>query len=212
MSDSILNSPEFQKDLRLGLDKAYVTLWLVGIKCLMGYYITHGLIYEAEDLWSETWLKLYRTRCSSFDPAKGSFEGWLFTVGKNIAVDLARKRKEETESIIPIDDCIHPPCPDLNEAEIGGSRYLKVLVKRAEALLGPDDRTILLLRVVHGWSYDWISEELGISVSTVTRRGSRALERLWIKMERLSNRELPRRVRRSSRRNTGRTVSASHKN
>lgn len=95
MSDSILNSYEFQEDLRLGINEAYVTLWQIGIKYLMGYYITHGLIYEAEDLWAETCLKLYRTRCSSFDPAKGSFEGWLFTVGKNIAVDLVRKRKEE---------------------------------------------------------------------------------------------------------------------
>lgn len=210
MSNSIFNSHEFHEELRLGLDEAYVKLWREGFKVLMGYYITHGLINEAEDLRSETFLKLYRTRCVSFDPAKGSFEGWVFTVGKNTAIDLLRKRKEEDETTIPIDDCQHPTLPDSDEKETGGLRYLKVLVKRAEALLGPDDRTVLLLRLVQGWSYDWISEELGISVPTVTKRVSRALDRLWTEMERLSTRELQRRVRRPSRRNTGRTVSTSH--
>lgn len=212
MSDSTLNSHQFHEELRLGLDEAYVKLWQDGIKCLMGYYITHGFVEEAEDLWSETCLKLYRTRCSSFNPAKGSFEGWLFTVGKNIAVDLARQRKEERESTIPIDDWRPPTLPNSDEEEIGGSRYLKVLVKRAEALLSTDDRTILLRRVVQRWSYDWISEELGISIPNVTKRVSRALDRLWTQMERLSTRELPQRVRRSSCRNTGRTVSTSHQN
>lgn len=207
MSDSILNSHEFHESLRLGLDEAYVTLWREGSKQMVGYYIRKGFINEAEDLWSETHLKLLRTRCESFDPAKGSFEGWLFTVAKNVAVDLVRKLEQEQDTI-PFEDCGYPALHDPDEEEIGGPRYLEVLVKRAEASLGPNDRTILSLRIVESLSFDAISCELGISVPAAAMRVSRALERLRIEMERLSTRELPRRIGRCKRRNSGRAVSA----
>lgn len=207
MSDPILNSSSFHEGLRLGLDDAYLTLWHEGLKRLTRFYIARGFVNEAEDLWSETHMKLRRTRCSTFDPAKGSFEGWLYTVGKNVANDLMRKR----ESSVSIDDCIGLATSDSNEKEEGGLRYLEVLVKRAEKLLRPDDRTILSLRIVEELSYDSISKELGISVPAVTKRVSRAVERLWIEMERLSTRELPRRNRRRSRRSSGTVVSAPDK-
>lgn len=207
MSDSTLNSSSFHEGLRLGLDDAYVILWHEGSKRLIGCYIAQGFVNEAEDLWSETFMKLFRTRCLTFDPAKGSFEGWMYTVGKNVAIDLMRKREPWGR----IDDYISLASPNSDEKEKGGSRYLEVLVKRAQALLRPDDRTILSLRIVEELSYDSISKKLGISVPAVTKRVSRALERLWIEMERLSTRELPRRNRRRSRRSSGTVVSAPDK-
>src|SRR5438046_2288812 len=106
MSESILNSSRLHKCLRLGLAEAYIILWREGYKILIGFYIRNGLVHEAEDLWSATFVKLLRTRCKSFNPAKGSFEGWLFTVGKNVAIDFIRKQRERHEAETSLDDWI----------------------------------------------------------------------------------------------------------
>lgn len=199
MSDSILKSNSLHEGLWSGHDEAYLILWSEGYKIMIAFYIRKGLVHEAEDLWSQTFIKLLRTRCMSFNPAKGSFEGWLFTVGKNVAIDF--KRKQEAE--ISIDDCLGLAASDSDKKNKGGSRYWKLLVNRAQALLKPDDRTILSLRVVQELSYDSISKELGISVVAATKRVSRALERLYLELERLSTHELPRRIGRLSRRSSG---------
>ena len=206
MSHSILNSSTFPERLHAGDDEAYVILYREGLAILKPCFMNMGLINDAEDLLSETVIKLRRTRCASFNPSKGSFEGWFYCVGRNLAIDVIRKREGE----VPLDDYRdHVKVGNSTEEEESGSRFLKVLVKRAEASLGPNDRAILSLRIVEGLSFNAISCELGISVSAAAMRVSRALERLHIEMERLSTCELPRRIRRCKRRNFGRVVSAS---
>ena len=44
----------------------------------------------AEDLENELWLHLQNRICN-FDPAAGPFEAWLYTLTKNLMVDLLRK-------------------------------------------------------------------------------------------------------------------------
>src|SRR5690242_8764276 len=46
----------------------------------------------AEDLHQETWMAVARN-AASFDPAKSSFRGWLYTVARNKVWDHFRRQK-----------------------------------------------------------------------------------------------------------------------
>lgn len=203
MSDSILNSTSLHKGLRSGHDEAFIILWCEGFKFVFAIYVHLGLVDEAEDLWSETFIKLREETYSTYDPRKCPFECWLKKVSRNVALDLIRKRRRQ----VSLDACASLASPELNlEEKEGGSHELKVLLKRAEASLEPNDRTILSLRIIEGLSHKLIADELRISESAVAMRVSRALKRLWIEMKGLSSRELPRRIRRSARRHSARVV------
>jgi RNA polymerase sigma factor (sigma-70 family) len=203
MSDSILNSESLHEGLHSGHDEAFIILWREGFKLVFACYVRLGLVDEAEDLWSETFIKLLGGTYSTYDPRKCPFECWLMKVSRNVALDLIRKRRRQ----VSLEACANlaSPEPNLEEKE-GGSHELKVLIKRAEASLGPNDRTIISLRVVEGLSHKLIADELRISESAVAMRVLRATERLWIEMKGLSPRELPRRIRRSARRYPARVV------
>jgi len=203
MSDSILNSKSLHEGLRAGDDEAFIILWLEGFKLVFACYVRLGLVDEAEDLWSETFIKLRKGRYSTYNLSKCPFDRWLKKVSRNVALDLIRKRRRQ----VSLEACANLASLEPNhEEKEGGSHELKVLVKRAEASLGPNDRTILSLRVIEGLSVKLIADELRISESAVAMRVLRALERLWIEMKGLSPRELPRRIRRSARRHPTRVV------
>ena len=48
----------------------------------------------AEDLFQQTWLRVME-RIQKYDP-KRSFEGWLFSVAHNLAIDHLRRRQPES--------------------------------------------------------------------------------------------------------------------
>ena len=209
MSDSILNSNSLHEGLRLGLDDAYVVLWREGFKFLAPYYRALGFVDEAEDLWSDTFIKLRERRYSTYDPQKSPFECWLKIFARSVAYDLMRRRRRGRE-IIEARLNLQLQCAEIGPDEKeGGSLELRKLVRRAEASLRPNDRIILSLRVIEGLSFELIAEKLGIPESAAAMRAFRALERLWIEMERLSPREFPRRIKRPRSRHPTGTVSAS---
>jgi RNA polymerase sigma factor (sigma-70 family) len=208
MFDSILNSNNLHEGLRSGLDEAYVILWREGFKFLIPCYKALGFVDEAEDLWSDTFIKLRERRYSTYNPQKSPFECWLKIVARSVAYDLMRKRERGREII---EARLNLQCAEIGPDEKGsGSLELRKLVRRAEASLRPNDRIILSLRVIEGLSFELIAEKLGISESAAAMRAFRALERLWIEMERLSPRELPRRIKRPRCRHPAGTISTSH--
>jgi RNA polymerase sigma-70 factor (ECF subfamily) len=61
-----------------------------------------GLIFlrnkiDAEDLVQDTFLKVWRTG-SRFDPSRGSLDVWILLIARSLAIDLLRRRTQETKS------------------------------------------------------------------------------------------------------------------
>ena len=149
MSDSILNSKSLHDGLHAGHEQAFIILWREGFKLVFACYVRLGLVDEAEDLWSETVIKLRNGKYSTYNPRKRQFDRWLKKVSRNVALDLIRKRRRE----VSLEECASLASPEPNhEEKVGGAHELKVLVKRAEASLEPNDRIILSLRVMEGLS------------------------------------------------------------
>jgi len=146
------------------------------------YHITlkmTGNEEDAFDLSQETFLKAYRT-LASFRGEAG-FGSWLYRMASNICIDFLRKKKRRGNiQTIPLDDDGEDKrpleIPDLryepqNELE---KRELSEKIRAELRGLPDEQRLILILRDVEGFSYQEISDILKIELGTVKSRIYRA--------------------------------------
>jgi RNA polymerase sigma-70 factor (ECF subfamily) len=140
----------------------------------------------AEDLTQETLERALRN-WRRFDPSKGSLEGWLFQIARQVSIDYARTSRRQTlheQAWHATEPRIVPPPAE--PAELPAS------VAAAWDRLTPDDRTLVTLRVILGWPTREVADVLGISVTNCSTRLSRILHTLRSEaMQPLSKNEMP---------------------
>jgi RNA polymerase sigma-70 factor (ECF subfamily) len=100
-----------------------------------------GNIHTAEDLAEDTFVLLGTKKPR--DNGRSSFKTWLYTIGRNLAIDFLRKNKKLTT--VSVDDV-----PELiSEENILEEAYIreehKIAVHRAMRRLSPEYRQILWL-------------------------------------------------------------------
>ena len=146
------------------------------------YHITlkmTGSEEDAFDLSQETFLKAYRT-LSTFRGESG-FGSWLYRMASNLCIDFLRKKKrrvpeqpvsldEEEEGRRPVElpDLRYEPQSQLEKKE------LREKVREGLQRLPEEQRLILILRDVEGFSYQEIADALKIELGTVKSRIYRA--------------------------------------
>jgi RNA polymerase sigma-70 factor, ECF subfamily len=133
----------------------------------------------AEDLFQQTWLRVME-RIQYYDPQR-SFEGWLFAVAHNIAIDHLRKRQPES---------LDEPLPsgetqsDLTRSEAPGALESLLSKERASFVLQSVSelpisfREVITLRFEEGMKLEEIATVLGLPMGTVKTRLHRALKAL----------------------------------
>jgi RNA polymerase sigma-70 factor (ECF subfamily) len=141
----------------------------------------------AEDLFQETWMRVL-LRGAQYN-GKARFDTWLFTIARNLVIDLSRKRtmssldemSETGEDDRPFEIAMPGPSPHdqfqsrENSAEVG-----EVLLK-----LDPPYREVLVLRFYEELSLDEIASVTRAPLSTVKSRLYRGLAALKPQMEQL---------------------------
>jgi RNA polymerase sigma-70 factor (ECF subfamily) len=131
---------------------------------------------DARDLSQEAFIRVFRA-WRSFKPGT-SFRSWIYRIVTNLHRDELRRRKGRYQEEIPEDHELH---------EHGGGRPLAVEpieeyvesqlsepVSKALADLATEQRQIVLLADVEGYSYQEIAEIVGCTVGTVRSRLHRA--------------------------------------
>jgi RNA polymerase sigma-70 factor (ECF subfamily) len=131
---------------------------------------------DARDLTQEAFIRVYRA-WRSFKPGT-SFLSWIYRIVTNLHRDELRRRKGRYQEEIPEDHELQ---------EYGGNRPLAVEpieeyvesqlsepVSKALADLTTEQRQIVLLADVEGYSYQEIAEIAGCTVGTVRSRLHRA--------------------------------------
>jgi RNA polymerase sigma-70 factor (ECF subfamily) len=131
---------------------------------------------DARDLTQEAFIRVYRA-WRSFKPGT-SFLSWIYRIVTNLHRDELRRRKGRYQEEIPEDHELQ---------EHGGGRPLAVEpieeyvesqlsepVSKALADLANEQRQIVLLADVEGYSYQEIAEIVGCTVGTVRSRLHRA--------------------------------------
>jgi RNA polymerase sigma-70 factor, ECF subfamily len=142
---------------------------------------------EAEDLFQQTWLRVAE-KIQHYDPRR-SFEAWLFTLARNLAIDHLRRVRPES---------LDEPIGDSATGETAATRLqsqerppIEGILQRERAqrlgvvleMLPVVQREVLTLRFEEEMKIEEIAEVLGAPLSTVKTRLRRALERLRVTME-----------------------------
>ena len=147
------------------------------------YHITlkmTGNEEDAFDLSQETFLKAFRA-LPTFRGEAG-FGSWLYRMAANLCIDFLRKKKRQgAGQIISLDagedeDRRPPELPDLRYEPQSAleKKELREKVQAGLKKLPDEQRLILVLRDVEGFSYQEISDALKIELGTVKSRIYRA--------------------------------------
>ena len=133
---------------------------------------------DAQDCLQEAMLRIYRS-ISGFK-GQSSFSTWIYRVAMNTCLDELRKKKnKQAASLDSLLDTGWSPSDDYDTPEhhaIEGER--KKAIRTVISELPDDMRSAIVLRDIEGFSYEEISEMLGINVGTIKSRISRGREKL----------------------------------
>ena len=130
------------------------------------YYVVHDAA-AAEDIAQEAFLAAVRA-LDRFD-ARRPFAPWINRIVVNRAIDHARSRALRREVGAELAEAVEAPQP--------AARVSDELM-RALALLGPEQRAVVVLRYLLDWTPGEIAHALSIPRGTVNSRLRRALDRL----------------------------------
>lgn len=134
---------------------------------------------DTEDIIQETYVKVY-FNLSHYNPDY-TFGQWVYTIARNLFIDFTR-RKKNIGSTISIDGSgvndINPASDSLNPEEHIISRQNGNQLDSLMHELPPHYRIIIELRFIGEYSYEEISERLGMPIGTVKTQIHRARERL----------------------------------
>ena len=149
-------------DLRGGDLAAFDQLYARYERRLFGYI---ARIIEdralAEDLFQEVLLGVLEDR--TYDPRRGRFSPWLFTVARNRCLMEQRKRKRERERAEPVSWSL----PELS-LELTVDRNARVRAAIAE--LPEPQRQLLMLKQISELTYKEIAAMLGVAEGTIKSR------------------------------------------
>ena len=133
--------------------------------------------HSAEDALQETFLGAWRGAASFRE--ESSPRTWLFTIARNAALRLQRKRVAEPESFESLEDLgAAAGWGDEDPERLLIKRESADLVASALLRLADGDREVLLLRDVEGLSGDEAAAVLGLTVAAMKTRLHRARLRL----------------------------------
>jgi RNA polymerase sigma-70 factor, ECF subfamily len=129
----------------------------------------------ADDIVSDAMLAAFEA-LDRFDPRRGSFSGWLFTIVYRRVADWERAKRRGWKLFQRQRDLRHDAPDDPLDALVRRDDVARV--RAAIARLRPIDREVILLRYSADLSSDEIARTLGISRTAARTRLSRALDRI----------------------------------
>ena len=156
---------------RLGEAWALETLYRTYAGAVAGY-VRARTSSEAEDLVSEVFTSAL-TSLDRFTGGEADFRGWLFTIAQRRVVDDLRRRSRrvETTSYDPETDDRVVGSAELTSLDRLGEQW----VRRVLGELAPDQRDVLLLRILGDLTLEQVAEALDKSVGAVKQLQRRGL-------------------------------------
>jgi RNA polymerase sigma-70 factor (ECF subfamily) len=162
---------------RLGTPWAFERIFTTLAPVVAGYLRVQGST-EPDDLTSEVFLGVLRN-LDSFEGDEAHFRSWVFTIAHRRLLDERRRvsRRPPAEPLAEAPDLLGP---DDVEATVDRSLATERVYALCERL-APDQRDVLLLRLVAQLTIEEVAETLGKTsgaVKALQRRGFRAVGRL----------------------------------
>ncbi|MEU4740924.1 sigma-70 family RNA polymerase sigma factor [Actinosynnema sp. NPDC023658] len=133
----------------------------------------------AEDVVQEAFLALWRNP-AAYDRSRGSFGTWLMTVVHHRAVDAVRRESTQRRRNVPLTDEVSerntPPAAGADHAALTG--VVGAEVREALQRLPEDQRQVIALAYLGGYTQIEVAALTGIPLGTVKSRTFAAIRRL----------------------------------
>lgn len=161
---------EIEKDF----SEIYKSLWPQIYKFI--YYKVQNC-EEAEELTQEVFQRVYKQFTKS-NIEDDKVRAYTFAAARNIVYDAWKQRKKDS-NVIRLDEVSEK---GFEVAEENRNIEDNLFVKQALSELPPEDRNILQLRIIKGYSISEVSKMLGKPEGTVKSLQFRALQKLREKL------------------------------
>lgn len=176
-----LLGPAFEAVLeaaRTGSAWAFERLWRSRAPSVATYLRLQGAA-DPDDLVNEVFLGVF-THLDAFEGGEEAFGSWLFTIAHRRLVDDWRRRGRRP--VVDGSALVDVPGGDVEEEALRrlGEERARALCER----LAPDQRDVVLLRMVAGLSLAQTAEAVGKSIVAVKALQHRAVQTLRKQMER----------------------------
>ncbi len=146
-----------------GSDTAFTILWRHHQPRMVRYLAT--FTNEPEDLCSEAWIKIAHS-IKTFHGDASAFKGWIYTIARNCAIDLARKKSRAGIAV------------ELSEEDWVGENSSVVEIMDVIRRLPQEYAEIILLRIVADLDVNDVAEITGKTPSNVRVMTHRGLKQL----------------------------------
>jgi RNA polymerase sigma factor (sigma-70 family) len=161
---------------RAGADEAWTQIYRAFSPAVLGYLRGLGAV-EAEDLTGEVFLQVVRD-LRRFEGDRAAFKAWILAIAHHRFIDSRRRARRRPVELLTAS---HEPRDAVGDA---GDEALASLgdgrVRGLLAALSPDQRAVLLMRIVGDLTVEEIGRALGKrpgAVKALQRRGLAALGR-----------------------------------
>ena len=140
---------------------------LMGRAIFTTAYVITGHREDAEDILQDTLVEIYQD--ARFYRPRTNPRAWVLAVTRHTALDAVRKRTRHATA--PLDTAEALPTPPDAHDEFTALWDLL-------AVLSPEERELVVLRLYHGLSHGEIAETLRISTAAAQKRYRRAIDKL----------------------------------
>lgn len=161
-----------------GDDEAWRTLHDRYVGPLFQYaYLQIGDYHQAEEITQDIMFKMAR-HLASFK-GKSQFKTWLFAIGRRVVIDHLRQLKKQRRHVLVEDDDIDRLSPRFPSAEDEAlSHHLQEEILRCLQQMSINDRTVIYLRFIEGFSLDETAKAMSKTKLAVKSLQTRAKQKL----------------------------------
>jgi RNA polymerase sigma factor (sigma-70 family) len=162
---------------RVGAEWAWVAIYRELAPPVLGYLRAQGAA-EPEDLLGEVFLQVVRD-LERFAGDEARFRAWVFTIAHHRLVDDRRRRGRRPVEPVADDELVRAAASGDAERE-ALERMRADDVRAALEGLSPDQRSVLVLRILGGLTVEEVARVLGKrpgAVKALQRRGLAAVRR-----------------------------------
>lgn len=169
--------PNILQAARLGAEWAWAALYRELAPSVLGYLRACGAA-DPQDLSAEVFLRVVRD-LARFEGDEGNFRSWVFVIAHHRLIDERRRLMRRPEAPYPV-DAMESSGPAGNTEEEAMQHLATKHVREIINGLVPDQRDVLLLRVIGGLTVQEVARVVGKSngaVKALQRRGLAAISR-----------------------------------
>jgi RNA polymerase sigma-70 factor (ECF subfamily) len=130
---------------------------------------------EAEEISQETMVAVWR-KAALYDPTQAGVSTWVFTIARNLRVDLARKASRASAGVAALGDL--PVRLEVSVEDMALASERDARVRSAMATLSPEQATVLRLSFFAEKPHAEIARELSLPLGTVKSRTRLAMAKI----------------------------------